>query len=74
MDPMGKLNIGLLVQTFWNIKLLPIDYYLFLCVSIYRITYNCWIYCPKQFPKEFLHKYQFLSEYRDSVEHPYRET
>ncbi|XP_055317539.1 putative gamma-glutamylcyclotransferase CG2811 [Sitodiplosis mosellana] len=37
-------------------------------------SHQCWIYMLKRFPDDFLNKYKFLSEYRNSVEQPYRET
>lgn len=39
----------------------------------YRNIYNCWIYTLKQFPDDFLNKFEFLSEYRNSLAQPYRE-
>lgn len=38
-----------------------------------RKIYKCWIYTLKQFPDDFLKKYEFRSEYRNSVEQPYKE-
>lgn len=38
-----------------------------------RNSYDCWTYVVKKFPGEFLTQHELLSDYKNSVEQPYRE-